>query len=100
MAVSYQIDPRTGAMVRRDDTRDGAWDRPPVFPSGGGGPGLITTADDYLAFCRMLLNRGRYDGGPAEDLVGVLLTQRAMSSPQHPRVFRDFWTTAYAAIDD
>ena len=166
MAVSYRTDPQTGAMVRRDDPRDGAWDRPPVFPSGGGGPGLITTADDYLAFCRMLLNKGRYDGGrilsrpavelmttdhltpaqkagneiflgsggwgfgvgvdsrrddlatrpgrfgwtgglgttaytdPAEDLVGVLLTQRAMSSPQHPRVFRDFWTTAYAAIDD
>jgi hypothetical protein len=39
-------------------------------------------------------------GGLAEDLIGVLLTQRAMSSPQSPRVFQDFWTTAYAAIDD
>ena len=37
---------------------------------------------------------------PAEDLVGVLLTQCAVASPQHPRVFQDFWTTAYAAIDD
>jgi hypothetical protein len=37
---------------------------------------------------------------PAEDLIGVPLTQRAMSSPQPPRVFQDFWTTAYAAIDD
>jgi CubicO group peptidase (beta-lactamase class C family) len=166
MAVSYRSDPATGAIVRRDDPRDGAWDRPPVFPSGAGGPGLITTADDYLAFCRMLLNRGRYDGGrilsrpavelmttdhltpaqkagneiflgsggwgfgvavdsrrddlatrpgrfgwsgglgttaytdPAEELIGVLLTQRAMSSPRQPRVFQDFWTTAYAAIDD
>jgi CubicO group peptidase (beta-lactamase class C family) len=37
---------------------------------------------------------------PAEDMVGVLLTQRAMTSPQPPRVFQDFWTSAYAAIDD
>ena len=35
----------------------------PAFPSGGGGPGLLSTADDYLTFCRMLLNKGRYDGG-------------------------------------
>lgn len=61
--VSYTADPETGALVRRPDPRDGAWDRPPAFPSGGGGPGLVSTADDYLAFCRMLLNKGRYEGG-------------------------------------
>src|SRR5438876_11124147 len=129
--------------------------------------GLVSTADDYLAFCRMMLNKGlhggerilsrpavefmmsdqltpeqrqgaelffghgaswgiggavvtrrtdlfttpgRYgwDGGygtsghldPAENMVGVLLTQRMMESPVLPRVFRDFWTSAYQAIDD
>jgi hypothetical protein len=36
----------------------------------------------------------------AEDLTGILLTQRYMTSPQPPAVFRDFWTCAYAAIDD
>jgi CubicO group peptidase (beta-lactamase class C family) len=166
IAASYAPDPQTGALVPRPDPRDGAWDRPPVFPAGSGGPGLLSTADDYLAFCRMLLNKGRYDGGrilsrpavelmttdhltpeqkagnelffgsggwgfglaveahrdqlfsrpgrfgwtgglgttaytdPAEEMVGILLTQRAMASPQHPRVFQDFWTSAYAAIDD
>ncbi|MFB9837371.1 serine hydrolase domain-containing protein, partial [Actinoallomurus acaciae] len=63
LAAGYAADPETGALVRRPDARDGAWDRPPAFPSGGGGPGLLSTVDDYLAFCRMLLNKGRCDGG-------------------------------------
>jgi CubicO group peptidase (beta-lactamase class C family) len=37
---------------------------------------------------------------PAEDLVMILLTQRAMTSPVAPPIFRDFWTTTYAAIED
>ena len=49
-----------------------------------------------------------WDGGlgtsgysdPAEDLVGILMTQRMMDSPQPPPVFCDFWTGAYQAIDD
>jgi CubicO group peptidase (beta-lactamase class C family) len=40
-----------------DEARGGQWSRPPVFPSGSGG--LISTADDYLSFCRMMLDRGR-----------------------------------------
>jgi len=32
----------------------------PIFLSGGGG--LVSTARDYLTFCRMLLNGGAYDG--------------------------------------
>ena len=37
---------------------------------------------------------------PAEELIGILLTQREMTSPLPPTVFRDFWTCAYQAIDD
>jgi CubicO group peptidase (beta-lactamase class C family) len=128
---------------------------------------LVSTADDLLAFCTMLLNKGRYDGerilsrpsvevmttdqlteeqkaesavffggvsgwgfgfgvvtrrndlaavpgrfgwtggtgtsvytDPAEQLIGILLTQRYMTSAIPPAVFRDFWTCAYQAIDD
>ncbi|MGH2587754.1 MAG: serine hydrolase domain-containing protein [Dehalococcoidia bacterium] len=53
---------------------------------------------------------GRYgwDGGlgtswasdPTEQLVGILLTQAAFTSPSGPHVVRDFWTSAYQAIDD
>jgi CubicO group peptidase (beta-lactamase class C family) len=37
---------------------------------------------------------------PAEDLVGVLLTQQAWTSPEGPKIWHDFWTSAYAAIAD
>jgi len=35
---------------------------------------------------------------PLEGLIGILLTQRMMDSPDPPRVFTDFWTTAYGAM--
>jgi hypothetical protein len=36
----------------------------------------------------------------AENLTGILLTQRMMDLPQPPAVFRDFWTLAYQASGD
>jgi len=36
----------------------------------------------------------------AEEMIGIVMTQRLMESPEPPGVFRDFWTLAYAAIDD
>jgi CubicO group peptidase (beta-lactamase class C family) len=41
-----------------------------------------------------------WNNDPAEDLVTILLTQRAWNSPQPPPICRDFWTTTYAAIED
>jgi CubicO group peptidase (beta-lactamase class C family) len=49
-----------------------------------------------------------WDGGmgsswandPDEGLVGVLLTNQMWSSPVPPAVVDDFWTSAYAALDD
>jgi CubicO group peptidase (beta-lactamase class C family) len=49
-----------------------------------------------------------WDGGlgtswasdPREEMVGILLTQSAWTSPSPPDVLRDFWTLAYQAIDD
>jgi CubicO group peptidase (beta-lactamase class C family) len=38
------------------DPPDGAWSHPPAFPDGAAG--LLSTADDLLAFARMLLNDG------------------------------------------
>jgi CubicO group peptidase (beta-lactamase class C family) len=37
---------------------------------------------------------------PAEDMIGILLTQRAFTSPRPPNYCLDFWTSAYQAIDD
>jgi len=144
-----------------DDARGGQWSHPPAFPSGSGG--LVSTADDYFAFCRMMRDGGRpilsraavelmtanhlnktqregtelflgtdkgwgfgmavftqrtslasapgrfgWDGGlgtsaytdPNEDLIGILLTQQAWTSPKGSALFDDFWTLAYAAIED
>jgi CubicO group peptidase (beta-lactamase class C family) len=147
-----------------DDVASSAWRSEPAFESGGGG--LVSTVDDYFAFARMMLHKGRYgreqllsrasvelmtsdqltpqqregsemffgahrswgfgmavdtkrdelfrtpgrfgwDGGfgtsaytdPVEGVIGILLTQRMLDSPQPPRVFSDFWTLAYGAIE-
>src|SRR5262249_57324400 len=61
LAVAYQPDPQTGALVLTDDPRQSQSGHPPAFPSAGGG--LVSTADDLLAFCAMMLNKGRYAGG-------------------------------------
>lgn len=166
MLAAYQPDPATGALLPDAANDRAGWARPPAFLSGGGGRGLASTADDLLAFCTMLLTKGRYGGGrllsrpsvevmttdqltaaqkaenevffggdsgwgfgfnvrtrrtglaapgqfgwsggtgtcvytdPAEELIGILLTQRAMTSPMPPPVFTDFFTCAYQAIDD
>jgi CubicO group peptidase (beta-lactamase class C family) len=164
LAGCYRRDPASGKPIAYDDASNSQWRSPPPFQSGAGG--LVSTADDYLAFCRMMLGKGRgggervlsrpsvelmttdqltaeqragadiflgdhsswgfgvaitirrtnlwpvgrfgWDGGfgtsgysdPAEDLVGILLTQRMMESPEPPPVFVDFWNSAYQAIDD
>jgi CubicO group peptidase (beta-lactamase class C family) len=166
LSSSYGGNPETGALALYDDAGDSQWSRPPAFPSAAGG--LVSTVDDYLAFCQMMLNKGRYGserilsrpsielmtadhvtleqraeansfffddnsswgfgmsvvtkrvdlctgpgrfgwtGGlgtsgysdPKEEMVGILMTQRLMDSPEPPRVFLDFWTSAYQAIDD
>ena len=165
LASAYRRDPEKNVLVLSDDARDSRFSRPQPFHSGGGG--LVSTADDFLAFFRMMLNKGlhrrerilsraavelmttdqltveqksgtelflgesrswgmgvavttkrdelwgtpgRYgwDGGfgttafadPTEDMVGILLTQRMMESPVPPRIYTDFFATAYAAIND
>ena len=51
----YTTDPDTGDLTLSDPP-DGQWSEPPAFPSGGGG--LVSTADDFLAFAQMLLRGG------------------------------------------
>ena len=60
LAICYSTDPETGALEPYDVADDSDWRRPPVFESGGGG--LVSTVDDYLAFCRMMLGKGKYGG--------------------------------------
>ena len=43
-----------------DSAQNSEYSRPPAFESGAGG--LVSTVDDYYAFCRMMLNGGTLDG--------------------------------------
>ncbi|MBS0221575.1 MAG: beta-lactamase family protein [Proteobacteria bacterium] len=165
LASAYMMDSSKKALTVFDDARASRWSKPPAFAAGGSG--LVSTVDDFHAFYRMLLNKGRHgrerilarpsvelmtsdqltepqkqgtelffghgaswgmggavvtrrtdifttpgrfgwDGGygtsahldPVERTIGILMTQRLMESPVPPKVFRDFWTSAYQAIDD
>lgn len=43
--------------------KDVSWSDPPAPPAfEGGGGGLVSTADDYLKFARLMLGRGEVDG--------------------------------------
>jgi CubicO group peptidase (beta-lactamase class C family) len=44
----------------QDDPKKSPYLKPATFLSGGGG--LVSTADDYMRFCRMLLNGGELEG--------------------------------------
>lgn len=63
------------------DPPEGEWSRLPAFPSGAGG--LVSTADDWLSFARMLLAGGTAGGrrllSPAS--VGLMTTDH-LTQPQ------------------
>jgi CubicO group peptidase (beta-lactamase class C family) len=160
----YRLNPQTNTLDVLETAASTAWRVQPPFESGGGG--LVSTLDDYFAFNRMLLNKGRHrreqllsratvelmtsdqltpeqrtgaelffgdysswglgmavdiqrreifhtpgrygwTGGfgttayndPQEGIIGILFTQRMMDSPEPPKVFSDFWTLAYEAME-
>jgi CubicO group peptidase (beta-lactamase class C family) len=79
---------------------------PGYFESHGWGFGvsIVTKRVDLAG----PIGKFGWDGGlgtswysdPQEDMVTILLTQRAWTSPSPPNVCLDFWTLAYQAIDD
>ncbi len=70
----------------------------------GFGMSIITKRDDLST----VPGRFGWDGGlgtsgysdPKEEMVAILMTQRAMDSPSAPAFYSDFWTSVYQAIDD
>jgi len=56
----YRTDPAGGLELV--DAPGGQWSSLPAFPSGAGG--LVSTADDWYAFARMLLTGGTAGGRP------------------------------------
>ncbi|MBV9964614.1 MAG: beta-lactamase family protein, partial [Alphaproteobacteria bacterium] len=56
----YQPEGKGRGLKLQDDARESTYAKPPRLESGGGG--LVSTAQDYLRFCRMMLNGGELDG--------------------------------------
>ncbi len=56
-AKLYRINPETDVM---EEVAFPYHPAPPVFAAGGGG--LVSTADDYLKFARLMLGKGEVDG--------------------------------------
>jgi CubicO group peptidase (beta-lactamase class C family) len=89
----YGTDFVTGQLVVLDPARGGYAAQPPPFESGAGG--LVSTADDLLAFGRMMLpgpapERTRILSRPAIELMTTdqLTAGQKLISP----FFEDFWT--------
>ncbi|KQP41061.1 serine hydrolase [Methylobacterium sp. Leaf104] len=59
LAANYSLF-RERTLKLYDDAVDSRFARPPALASGGGG--LVSTASDYMRFCRFLLGRGELDG--------------------------------------
>jgi CubicO group peptidase (beta-lactamase class C family) len=59
-ACCYQPAGRGPGLKLQDDARESPYLKPPSLESGGGG--LVSTAPDYLRFCRMMLEGGSLDG--------------------------------------
>jgi CubicO group peptidase (beta-lactamase class C family) len=70
----YMSDFETGKLELQTLSAPSVWTRPPVFPSGAAG--LLSTVDDYLAFARLLLNKGVHQGERllSEDSVNLMTT--------------------------
>ena len=59
LTACYEFD--KGGMALQDDPATSPFLKPAQFVSGGGG--LVSSAEDYLKFCRMLIGGGAVDRG-------------------------------------
>jgi CubicO group peptidase (beta-lactamase class C family) len=88
-AVVYRADAQSGQLLPVPFPEH---DAPPAFSSGGGG--LVSTADDYLRFARLLLNGGRLDRVQLlrEDTVATMTRNRLTDAQRRiPFMGIPFW---------
>ena len=84
LATAYVRDNAATGEPVVDDDPDGRWSPPPAFESGGGG--LVSTADDFLAFASALLAGGSLSG------------ERVLSRPAVTLMTSDHLTPAQKAV--
>jgi CubicO group peptidase (beta-lactamase class C family) len=92
-ATNYNVDPQTGKRVVADQPGEQSrWAKPPAFPAGAGG--LVSTAEDYLSFAKMLLGKGRNGNVRLLSHESVtLMTSDHLTQEQRKTPFSgfDFW---------
>lgn len=88
LATAYGRDDDETGRPPVEDGPDGRWSRPPVFESGGGG--LVSTADDYLAFASALLAGGTHRGERVLSRPAVTLMTSDQLTPEQKAV-SGFW---------
>ena len=80
--TSYMTNFQNHTVEVYDPSEGGDWSRPPVFPNGAGG--LVSTADDYLAFAQMLMSKGVHEGRRILARASVeLMTSDQLTPEQH-----------------
>jgi CubicO group peptidase (beta-lactamase class C family) len=91
LATAYRAGPGGGIEVF-DPARGGRFAAPPAFQSGGGG--LVSTAEDLLAFGEMMLGFGRHEGGRvlARPTVEAMVTDQVTPAQKAASpFFPGFW---------
>jgi CubicO group peptidase (beta-lactamase class C family) len=80
LASLYAANPETRALELYDGVGDSQWSRPPSFPDARGG--LVSTAEDYLAFGRMMLDGGEHGGERILSRISVELMTTDYLTPE------------------
>jgi CubicO group peptidase (beta-lactamase class C family) len=94
LSTAYALDDATGALIV-DAFSHGAFDREPVFEAGGGG--LVSTADDFLAFASALLAGGTHRGERVLSRPAVTLMTSDHLTPEQKAV-SGFWPGYFDAM--
>jgi len=93
LTTAYVRLPQSDVLMPMD-SQDGRWSRPAVFESGGAG--LVSTAKDYMAFARLLLNKGEAHGKQLLSANAVaMMTTDALRPDEHQHPFlnlEDYWS--------
>jgi CubicO group peptidase (beta-lactamase class C family) len=95
LATAYERDNAATGKPVVEDGPDGQWSRPPVFERGGGG--LVSTADDYLAFTSALLAGGTHRGARILSRPSVTLMTSDHLSPAQ-KALSGFWPGYFDTI--
>jgi CubicO group peptidase (beta-lactamase class C family) len=90
MTASYRRDADSGELVMVDPP-EGQWAAVPAFPSGAAG--LVSTADDWCVFGRMLLAGGAHRGRRvlSAEAVRLMITSHVATAPDNPFLEGHAW---------